>query len=121
MTKTNITTKLLDEGQLNTFQFTKWQLAVNHTSITVIAIYHPPPPNQMRVKNGDFLDKFTDWAAQSVSSCNNVILVGDFNLHINDHNDDNACNFIGTMQTLSLYQNISFPTHVSGNTLNLIF
>ena len=121
MTKTNITTKLLDEGPLNTFQFAKWQLAVNHTSITVLAIYHQPSSNQMRVTNGDFLDEFTDWAAESVSTCNNVILVGDFNLHFNDPNDDDACNFIETTQALGLHQNISFPTHVSGNTLDLIF
>ena len=121
MTKTNITTKLLDEDQLNTCQFTKWQLTVNHTSITVVAIYNPPPSNQMRVTNGDFLDEFTDWAAESVSTCNNVILVGDFNLHINDPNDDGACNFIETKQALGLHQNILFPTHVSGNTLDHIF
>ena len=78
VTKTNITTKLLDEGQLKTFQFAKWQVAVSHTSITVIALYHPPPSNLMRVTNGEFLDEFTDWAAESVSTCNNVILVGDF-------------------------------------------
>ena len=121
MTKTNITTKLLDEGQLNIFQFAKWQLAVNHISIAVVTIYHPPPSNQMRVTNGDFLDEFTDWAAESVSTCKNVILVGDFYLHINDPNDDDACNFIESTQALGLQQNISFPTHVSGSTLDLIF
>ena len=108
VTKKNITTKLLDEGQLNTFQFAKWQHTVNHTSITIIAIYHPPPANQMRVTNGDFLDKFTDWTTESVSTCNNVILVGDFNLLINDPDDDNACNFIETTQALGLHQNITF-------------
>ena len=121
MTKTNITTKLLDEGKLNTFQFGKWQLSENHTSITDIAIYHPPLSNMMRVTNGDFLDEFTDWAAESVSTCNRVILVGDFNLHINDPNDEDVYNLIETTQALGLNQNISFPTHVSGNTLDLIF
>ena len=91
MTKTNITTKLLDEVQLNTFQFAKWQLALSHTSITIIAIYHPPPSNQMGVTNGEFLDEFTHWVAGSVSTCNNVILVGDFNFHINNPNDDDTC------------------------------
>ena len=108
MTKTNITTKMLDEGQLNTFQFAKWQFTVNHTSITVIATYHPPLSNQMRVTNRDFLDEFNEWAAESVSTCNNVILVSDFNLHINGPNDDDACNFIETTQALGLHQNISF-------------
>ena len=108
---------------MNTFQFAKWQLTLNHTSITIIAIYHPPPPStQTRVTNGDFLDEFTDCkAAESVSACNNVILVGDFNLHINDPNDDDVCNFIETTQAHSLHKNISFPIHVSGNTLDLIF
>ena len=122
MTKTNIKTKLLDEGQLNTFQFTKWQLALKHTSITVTAIYHPPPSNLTRVTNEEFLDEFTDWAAESVSTSNNAILVGDFNLHINNSNDDDACNFMETTQkVLGLHLNITFPTHVSGNTLDLIF
>ena len=75
----------------------------------------------MRVTNGEFLDEFTDWVAESVSTCNNVILVGDFNLHINNPNDDDACNFMETTQALGLHQNITFPTHVSGNTLDLIF
>ena len=121
MTKANIKTKLLDEGQLNTFQYAKWQLALKHTPITIIAIYHPPPSNLTRVTNGEFLDEFTDWAAESVSTSNNVILVGDFNLHINNPNNDDACNFMETRQVLGLHQNIIFPTHVSGNTLDLIF
>ena len=75
----------------------------------------------MRVTNGDFLNEFTHWAAESVSTCNSVIQVGDFYLHVNDPNDDDACNFIETVQALGLHQNISFPTHVSGNTLDLIF
>ena len=75
----------------------------------------------MRVTNGDILDEFTDWAVESVSTCNNVILMGDFNLHINDPNDDDACNFIETTQALGFHQNISFPIHVSSNTLDLIF
>ena len=121
MTKANIKTKLLDEGQLNTFQYAKWQLALKHTSITIIAIYHSPPLNPTRVTNGEFLDEFADWTAESVSTSNNVILVGDFNLHINNPNDDHACNFLETTQALGLHQNITFPTHVSGNTLDLIF
>ena len=77
--------------------------------------------NFTRVTNGEFLDEFTDWAAESVSTSNNVILVGDFNLHINNPNDDDACNFMETTQVHGLHQNITFPTHVLGNTLDLIF
>ena len=50
----------------------------------------------------------------------NGIILGDFNLHVNDPNDDNAMNFIETTQALALEQHIRFPTHTSSNTLDLV-
>ena len=50
----------------------------------------------------------------------NVIILGDFNLHVNDPNDDNAMNFIETTKALALEQHVKFPTHTSGNTLDLV-
>ena len=47
----------------------------------------------------------------------NVIILGNFNLHVNDANDDNAMDFIETTQALALVQHVKFPTHTSGNTL----
>ena len=51
----------------------------------------------------------------------NVIILGDFNLHVNDFNDDNAMYFIESTQALALEQHVNFPTHTSGNTLYLVF
>ena len=51
----------------------------------------------------------------------NVIILGDFNLHVNDPNDDNAMNFIETTQSLALEQHIRLPNHTSDNTLDLVF
>ena len=48
-------------------------------------------------------------------------LICDFNLHVNDPNDDNAMNFIESTQALALEQHVNFSTHTSGNTLNLVF
>ena len=51
----------------------------------------------------------------------NVIILGNFNLHVNDPNDDNAMNFIESTQALALQQHVNFSTHASGNTLDLVF
>ena len=51
----------------------------------------------------------------------NVILAGDFNLHMNNPNDDNAANLIDCMTTLGMSQQVHFTTHKLGNTLDLIF
>ena len=50
----------------------------------------------------------------------NVIILGDFNLHVNDPNDDNAMNFFETTQALAL-EHVKFPTRTPGNTLDLVF
>ena len=46
----------------------------------------------------------------------NVSILGDFNLHVNNSNDDNAMNFIESTQALALEQHVKFPAHTSGNT-----
>ena len=45
----------------------------------------------------------------------------DFNLHVNNPTDDNAMNFIESTQALALQQHVNFPTHTSGNALDLVF
>ena len=50
----------------------------------------------------------------------NVIILGDFNLHVNSLNGDNAMNFIETTQALALEQHIRFPIHTSDNILDLV-
>ena len=107
-------------GQLRSFQFAKWRIVLN-TTLTILAIYYPPYSNQSKATNHDFLDEFTDWVAEYIMNDTNVIILGDFNLHVNDPNDDNAMNFIESTQALALEQHVNFSTQTSGNTLDLVF
>ena len=94
---------------------------LKHTTLTILAIYHPPYSSQTRATNRDFLDECTDWVAEYIMNDTNMIILGDFNLHVNDPNDDNAMNFIELTQALALQQHVNFPTHTSGSTLELVF
>ena len=111
----------LGSGHLRSFQFAKWRIVLKHTTLTILAIYHPPYSNQTRATNHDFLDEFTDWVAGYIINDTNIIILGDFNLHVNDTNDDTAMNFIESTQALALQQHVNIPTHTSGNTLDLVF
>ena len=111
----------LGTGQLRTFQFAKWRIGLKHTALMVLAIYHPPYSEQSQITNHEFLDVFTDWIAEYIMNDTNIIILGDFNLHVNDSNNDDAMNFIETTQALALEQHMKFPTHTSGNTLDLVF
>ena len=51
----------------------------------------------------------------------NLVVLGDFNIHLNDIDDPNASIFLDTMTALGLKQHVKGPTHKSGNFLDLIF
>ena len=87
-----------------------------HTIITILGIYRPPAGSPV-----EFLAKFTNWIIDVVVQDTNLVVLGDFNLHINNENDENAANFKELMVTLGLLQRVTRPTHKSGNILDLIF
>ena len=50
-----------------------------------------------------------------------MIVLGDFNIHINDENDNEAGIFVDTIIALGFNQHVSFPMHRAGNILDLVF
>ena len=65
------------------------------------------------------MDEFTVCLASISGSFRNMIVWGDFNIHINDENDNEAGIFVDTM--MGFNQHVSFPTHRVGNILDLVF
>ena len=47
--------------------------------------------------------------------------VGEYNLHVNNPEDEDAANFLDMTTALGLKQHVKSVTHTSGNTLDLIF
>ena len=48
------------------------------------------------------------------------ILTGDFNLHVDDFTAPHVSSFLDMLNTFNLTQHITFPTHNSGHTLDLL-
>ena len=88
-------------------------------NITVTGIYHSPPKNT--ITNRMFINDVTDHLITLLSTATNNIISGDFNMHINDSNSNDACTFIDTFTALGLTQHVITSTHVKGNILNLMF
>ena len=87
-----------------------------HTTITILGIYRPPAGSPV-----EFLTEFTNWITDVVVQDTNFLVMGDFNLHINNENDENAANLKELMVALDLVQYVTRPTHKSSNILDLIF
>ena len=70
-----------------TFMHTIWSIKANDTTTTVLAVYHPPYSDKAPITNAMFLDEVTDFLSTFLVKHNNIIITGDFNIHVNDTND----------------------------------
>ena len=84
-----------------------------------MVIYHPPGSSAGK-NNPVFLDEFCDFVASISMDYENILYLGDFNLHVNNSKDMEAVQFLDMIEALGLNQNIKGATHRLGNTLGLI-
>ena len=68
-----------------------------------------------------FIDDITEFLTEALSQHQNIVLAGDFNIHINNQDDPETNILMDAMTALGLQQHTNFVTHHSGNTLDLIF
>ena len=103
------------------FQHAIWKVKTHSNSVTCIAIYRQPYSSTNQETVTKFLDKFKECLANILGSFSNMIALGDFNVHINDENDNEAGMFEDTLTALGFNQHVTFPTHWEGNILDLVF
>ena len=68
-----------------------------------------------------FLDEITELQTALIPKYNNLIIMGDFNMHIDDITNVENLIFNDTMEGLGLSQQVKTPTHRQGNILDLIY
>ena len=67
-----------------------------------------------------FLEDLTEFLADITSQYKDLVIVGDFNIHVNSKNDPNGVRLRDTLTAFGLLQHVNFPTHKHGNTLDLL-
>jgi hypothetical protein len=65
-----------------------------------------------------FIDEFTSLLT-TISSLPHFAITGDFNVHVNNPSDPHTLQLTSILDDFNLSQLVSFPTHTSGNTLDL--
>ena len=81
----------------------------------LIVLYRPPSHSK-----AEFLDEFRDYMDTHVTTAGRLLVVGDFNLHMDDKEDNDAIRFKELLHSLNLQQHITCPTHKQGHTLDLL-
>ena len=73
------------------------------------------------IQQTNVLEKITELLTCLLSKCNNLIIMGDFNMHIDDITNPENLIFNDTMEVLGLSQQVRTLTHNQGNILDLIY
>ena len=84
-------------------------------SFLVATIYRPPSSSL-----ATFMTEFSTFLSDLCTRSSNPLISGDFNLHIDDNNGPYVLPFLLLLESFGLKQHVSFPTHSSGHTLDLI-
>ena len=114
---------LVEEVFTRSFQVAKFRIQIDNCNVTLLSIYLPPYSTANPVTDRMFIDDFTKWICNQLvvsDHDNKLIILGDFNIHVNDEFDENAHNFMDIITVLGLEQHVNFPTHKAGNTLDLV-
>ncbi len=77
-------------------------------------IYRPPKLHP------SFLSDFADLLTQLSAISPSVLLLGDFNLHVDSTDNKPASEFLELLQCLNFTQHVNFPTHSHGHILDLV-
>lgn len=88
-------------------------------SMRLIVIYRPPKSKKNKLPFTLFLEEFSS-LLESLALLPNLLLTGDFNVHVNDKDDPDAASFMELLDLFHLQQHVVGPTHNKGNTLDLI-
>ncbi len=77
-------------------------------------IYRPPGHHK------DFITEFGDFLSELVLAANKILIVGDFNIHIDNEKDALGSAFIDILNSIGIRQHVSGPIHCRNHTLDLI-
>ncbi|KAM3583200.1 uncharacterized protein V6R79_009203 [Siganus canaliculatus] len=83
--------------------------------MTLLLIYRPPPKPKTF-----FFQEFQDLLTALCASTSNLVILGDINIHLNNPSCPSASDFLQLLDCFNLTQHVHDPTHLKGNTLDLV-
>ena len=117
MVKENINCKKVAYAPRQTFDFGVWKITSKNFTVNFLLVYRPPLASTLNCFTDEFLVLLEDIIAQH----QNIIILGDFNIHFNDDLDPDTIQFKDTMLALGLQQHVTESTHNLGNILDHVY
>ncbi|EDO28159.1 predicted protein, partial [Nematostella vectensis] len=116
----SLTVEKVDGGAKTSFEFSEWLIRLPSQELRVLILYRPQTDsNGQTIPIGTFFTELSDYLETIVLCKEQLVVVGDFNIHV-DLLDGDAARFLELLECFSLQQNIAGLTHIHGHTLDLV-
>ena len=116
----SVNVSLVDGKENKSFEYSEWIVKVHDRSMRHIIVYRPPYSSLHPVPASVFFDEFSQFLENVVMCPEVLVILGHFNFHLDDLRNNDTMKFMDLLETFSLSQHVSGPTHLSGHTLDLI-
>ena len=118
--KKALNVKLIDFGQKTSFEYSVYKMECSLMTIHIIIVYRPTYSPTHPVSTTVFFEEFSTFLEEFLLNHQSVIICGDFNIHVNKHDDLDTVALSEMCDIMGLNQLVNCPTHKYGNTLDLI-
>ena len=111
---------MVASDELTSFEFSEWLVVSGTYRLRVVVIYRVPYSVEHPVSTNVFFTEFSDYMETVIMSTEKLVILGDFNIHIDVPSDVDARKLQDLFDCLGLEQHVREPTHTRGHTLDLI-
>jgi hypothetical protein len=89
-------------------------------AVRIITVYRPPPSTKNKFTVAMFMDEFSAFISDILTAKENLLILGDFNFHVDDAACSKAKQFIKLIDSFCLDQHVNQTTHEDGHILDLV-
>ena len=118
--KSGLSVKRDEAKEVESYEFTDWLITNKNDNYRMLVVYRPPYSPEHPISSGTFFQQFSDHLESLLVDDRKIIIVGDFNFHMDNETDRDAVCFRDLLFRWDLQQHVKFPTHISGHTLDLV-
>lgn len=104
----------------SSFESMDLSITVKPEVIHLIVIYRPPPSKKNGSTVTQFFQEFTELLESAIVSSGWLVIVGDFNFHVEDTSQSVVQKFLEILHSFGLSQRVTGATHQKGHTLDLL-
>ena len=112
--KNNIKAEIQPREPYRSFEHLQLELKSSKWFLRLIVLYRPPSSSVSL-----FYDEFPNYLAHVATAPGYLLIVGDFNLHVDSQNYAGR-QFTSFLHSFNLHQHVNGSTHINGHTLDLV-